>query len=533
MDLVDIRPELPRLTRLVRAFILAAIEGLSVGIGVCSIAQSSRLTQFVLTNRIAPGLRKDMLTLVGLPALLLPLLIAGSCAAPKLVGIRLKSLERRVLLLTPLCAAGFVPLVFQPQIWGDKPLAFLFTTAIFSIVVATTVFASLNAPSISRIPVSNGHFRSMWEAITSRIPAKAISLGATGLILLLAGIGIVHAAENMSIAQAGIGGEWQILRHFSEIGGVSSWFSLKGLRATGHASWLGVVFAVVSWLWPKMEGLLTLRVTTVALAAVPLFYWCKKALGPYSGLLISLAYLSMPRLGMLGAKDTFPITYAAGCFFLAACFFEKGKLSRAIPLVILSVAINEQVAIWYALLGMYLITYSANKVVGKILAITSACYFLAVALFLLPYYGIKTYTIDPTGAGSVGIQNLGVTLDALITNPVYALSRWFEVQSLEFWLTLLVPFAFLPIRSTRWLIWLAPALLLAGIAGGAELNPQWRDPAFGHFVVLGILASIVSLKQMRQSPNGGALQYRAALVGWLAAVLPCVMMFGSLWHRTS
>jgi uncharacterized membrane protein len=248
-------------------------------------------------------------------------------------------------------------------------------------------------------------------------------------------------------------------------------------------------------------------------------------------LLISLAYLSMPRLGMISAKDSFPITYAAGCFFLSAYYFEKGKISRALPFVVLGVAINEQVAIWYAILGVYLATCSSNKVVGKWLSIASASYFLSMALYLLPHYSIKTYMVDVPGAGSMGIQNLGVTLAALVTNPVYALSRWFEVQSLEFWLALWLPFAFLPIRSARWLVWLAPALMFAGIVANAELNPQWRDPVFGHFIVLGILASVVSLKQARQSPDRGALRYKAALVGWLAAMLPCVMMFGSLWHR--
>jgi uncharacterized membrane protein len=222
-----------------------------------------------------------------------------------------------------------------------------------------------------------------------------------------------------------------------------------------------------------------------------------------------------------------------GCFFWSAYYIENGRISRGLPLVLLGVSINEQVAIWYCMLGVYLVTFSSRKTIGKWLAIASAGYFLSVALLALPHWGIRTYLMDQTNAGSVGVQNLGATMSTLFLNPAFVLSRWFTAQSLEYWLALAVPFAFLPFKGSRWVIWLMPTLFFASPLSLQESNAQWRDPAFGHFLVLGILATIASLREIRRSPNKGSLRYRVAFVGWLAAVLPCVAVFGSLSYRGS
>ena len=533
MDLIEQHSELPRLTRLVHAFSLGVLEGMSLGFAAATFVHSNRLAQFVVTNRIATGIRKEMLSIVILPALLLPLVIAGSCAMPKLAGKRLSSMEDRFRLLAPICAVGFIPIIFQPTIWRDKPLAFLLATGLLSIITAKSVYLSLLVWSARRRTAPNGDLRLMADALAARISPKACSFLATGLLSVFILVCVTHGPGNLNLAATGIGNEWETLRHFSKVGGLMTWFSLEGLRVTGHASWLGVIYSVFAWFWPKLEGLLILRLLTVALAAVPLFFWCKKSLGILSALLISLAFLSMPSLGMIGLTDSFPITCALGCFFLSAYYFENGQNWRGLPLVLLGISINEQVAIWYSMFGLYLVTFSSRRMVGKRLAIASACYFVIVALLVLPHFGLKTYLIDLPNVPSIGIQNLGATMVTLIVNPAYALSRWFDAQNLEYWLAMSVPFAFLPFRGSRWVIWLTPVLFFAGTLPLRESNSQWRNPAFGHFLALGFLTTVASLRQIRQSPAEGPLRYRAALAGWVAALLPCIAVLGSLFYRSS
>jgi len=64
MASIDRQPELPRFTRFVHAFSLAVLEGMSLGFAAATLAQARRLAQFVMTNRMAAGLRKEMLLIV-------------------------------------------------------------------------------------------------------------------------------------------------------------------------------------------------------------------------------------------------------------------------------------------------------------------------------------------------------------------------------------------------------------------------------------------------------------------------------------
>jgi hypothetical protein len=533
MALTDQQPELPRFTRFVHAFSLAVLEGMSLGFAAATLAYGNRLAQFVMTNRMAAGLRKEMLMFVILPALILPFVVAGLCAMPKLAGKRLVSFERRVRLLAPLCAIGFVPLVFQPTLWSDKPLAFLIATALFSIVTVLSVDASLLTWSSLGSVVRTSDWRTMVNAMATRITPKMLSILVTGVIVAFALVGLRHSTAKVNLAATGIANEWVTVRHFSEVGGMATWFTIKGMRATGHASCLGAVHSVTAWFLPKLGGLVLLRLLAISLAAIPLFYWCKKSLGLFSAFLISIAFLSMPSVGMIGMRDSFPITFAIGCFFLAAYYFENGQVRRGLLTALFGIAINEQVAIWYSLLGLYLLMFGPRRRIGKWLTIFSTLYFLTMALVVLPHYGVKTYQIDLPSMPSIGAQNLGATLTTLVVNPAYALSRWFETQNLEYWLALFVPLAFLPFRGKRWFVWLLPVMFFAGTSTLQDSNSQWRDPIFGHFIALGFLATIACLRQVRTSAADGQIRYRAALVGWLAALLPCIGMFGSLYYRNS
>ncbi len=533
MASIDQQPELPRFTRFVHAFSLAIVEGMSLGFAVATLMQSNRLAQFVMTNRMPAGLRKEMLALVILPAFILPLAMASVCAMPRFAGRRLVSFERLIRLWAPLCAIGFVPLVFQPSIWLDKSLAFLITTALFSMVTVISVDASVSCRSSRRSVVPTSDWQTMVGTAAARISPRILSALVAVSILVFAVVGVRHGTVKLNLAATGVASELSTVRHFSEIGGLVTWFTIKGMQATGHVSCLGVVHSVTAWFWPQLEGLMILRLLALSLAAIPLFYWCKKSLGLGSAFLISISFLCMPSAGMIAIRDSFPITFAIGCFFSSAYFFEKGQVRRGLVPTVLGFSVNEQVAVWYLLLGLYFVIFGSRRRVGKWLAVVSAGYFMTAALVLLPHYGIKTYQNDLLSLSSIGAQNLGATLRTLVVNPAYVLSRWFEAQNLEYWLTLCVPLALLPFRAKRWFMWLLPVMFFSGALTLQDSNAQWRDPVFGHFLALGFLATIVFLRQLRALEDDGPLRYRAALLGWFAALIPCIGMYGSLYYRSS
>ena len=533
MDLIDEPVELPRLTRLVRSISLCITEGLSLGVVAATFVQAEKLAQFVATNQTAQALRKEMLACVLLPAMFLPLALGVACAIPVRSGRRLRTFERWTRLLAPLTACGFIPLVFRPTLWHDKSLAFLLVTGLFSWATVTALRMATRAWSDGRTGRRDEALASVFNAVAARISPRLVTSGCVALIvaILLWSLTRSTGVANFKVQATGIAHELATIRQVSDVGGVSAWFGAKAIRATGHASYLGALDSIVNRIWPGPEALLSLRLALVSFSAVPLFFWCKRALGKLPALMVSIAFLSMPLPGMLLLKDSFPLTCALGCFFAGAYCLETRRTWRGLAVIAIGILFNEQVALWCCLLGVYLATSGARKRLGTGLAWASLGYFVTIALVALPHLGVRTYSLDTPNVTSIGAHYLASTSTALVVNPAYALSQWFEAQSLEYWLALCVPMAFLPFYTRRWIIWLAPVLLFAMTLPTQDAGSQWRDPAYGHFLALGFLAVVANLRQIGRSDTPNRLLFRTALVGWVAALAPCVAMFGSLYYR--
>ncbi len=380
--LTEHRTELPLFTRFVQAACLCGIEGLSLGFAVATSLYSSRLVQFVKSNRIDAKLRKEMLALVLLPAFILPLLILTlSLVSTQLPKGRIHQMERRIHLLAPLCGLGFFPLLLRPTLWTDQSLAFLLVTGVFATVVTLTVRTSARAWADGRVTARHWtDFDSLRAATIARISPKLLSMVTVAALLVVASLSVVHSMRDTVLAGSVINAEWTTLHKISSSSSFSTWLGPKGWRISGHLGYLGAVYAAAATLLSKPEGLLLLRVSGVVSAAIPLYMWSKRSLGVMTAGLIAFAYLSMPIVGMLQLRDTFPITIALGVFFLAAHKLESGRIRSGLVLVLLGIALNEQIALWFALLGAYLARWEHRKSLGQWLAVTALAYFLVVAL---------------------------------------------------------------------------------------------------------------------------------------------------------
>jgi len=532
MALIEERAELPRITRFVHTAILSGIEGVSLGVALATSLYSSHLDQFVKTNQIEAKLRKEMLAVVILPSLLLPTVLFVLClASARVAETSLNAFERRVRLLSPLCALGFVPFLLKPSLWAAQTLAFLLVTGLFSSVVITTVHLSMVTRSERQGSPRHTDLESLKSFVKAQVSPRVVTVLAALLLVTLALRSVIHTLRETSLARSAFNSEWMALHAVSATGVVGGWFGEKGWRAVGHFGLLGGVYSVVGSVLSSPQGLLFFRLVSVSFACLPLFWWSKRALGVGAAFVISAAYLSMPVGGMLASSDPFPVSVVIGVFFLAAYYLESGSLAKGFIFVLLGVALNEQLALWFSLLGVYLSRCESRRSVGLALAVSGLAYFLVVALFILPKFGIPTYALDKSNTVQIGVQNLGATLTAVLVNPAYALSRWFEAQNLEFWLALLVPLALLPFRGRQWLLWLGPVLLFSATATSMDANAQWRDPLFSHLLALGFLAVIATLQSvLHSSPTLGPIKLKAALIGWIAALAPCISMFGTLYR---
>jgi hypothetical protein len=427
--------------------------------------------------------------------------------------------------MSPLTAVGLVPLLFQPDLWKDKTLGFLLMTAVFSIAVALSSEASLTALAATR---SSGYVADMAALVQSlrvRIPPKTNLFVSVSTIAILGLCGLVRTFTAAKTPLAATVEEWTIIHKFSNYNDFSLWFTGIGSRALGHTSILGALYSVWAWIWPKAEGLFLLRLLAVAWPAIPLLLWTRRAVGATAGWFISAAYLSLPTKALLTANDAFPASFAVGFFFLCGYFFEAKRVIYGLLAAIATVAFHEQSALWVVTLGFLLATRDRSTAWGTWLSLVAVAYFVYAAYVLLPHAGVLTYVGGPPVAPGAA-RALSEPVASSLLNPAYAIPRWLDNQSLEFWLVLLLPLGWLPLRNSRWFAWLLPAIALSYLARHAS---DWRTSSYTHFAALAIVSSIVSLGRLKRSSEVSRARYVSVYAGWLAALLPCVVLLGALW----
>jgi uncharacterized membrane protein len=263
-------------------------------------------------------------------------------------------------------------------------------------------------------------------------------------------------------------------------------------------------------------------------AAFPLYAWTKSRLSTLPALLVALAYLSFPSLLTAGVAQALPLGAAAGFFFLAITAWEQRRYAVAAVATVFMVSVHEQTVFWLVVVGVYLAQRGRPLRLFPLAAFGLLAYFSWVAARLLPGFGFEPYGERFHGLWSVNTPGLLPALRTVFDNPVHALMKLSEQRDMTVWLLLMVPFALLPLRDKRWVLWVLPFILFGLVALGHPPDASLTHPSIAHFIVLGFVAAVSALESMRHGDGGNARVW-AALLTWLFALVPCVHQFGCAW----
>lgn len=509
---------LPPLTRFAHAAGLLAAQGLAVGFAINTFRLWSKLPDFVATNKIATGERNSILLWLVAPS-------AAWFACVLLVALVRRSGMRRLLLLENwaqlgawLIAAGLLPMLFHPALWRIRGLTFLLTTGVVTLASWWAIRLTQKGLGAPTVRSADSDLRRIAAYLDVSIPPK---LRVLAPILVIA----------LAVAYIALRGVWldpsavpQRVGHPPL--GVNS--LRQGFQILGHGGWLSIAVASMKFLRPPGHAHIFVWVLCVSSAAFSLFGWARRHVGVGVALILALAYLSMPALRTIGRAEVFPLGTAAGLFFASVTMWERRAYRIAALLTLLAVGLHEQAALWFACLGVYWTGRDESAGMGRWLAVGGLAYFSVVALFVLPHFGLDPYAVEFRGLWGSKSVGLVETLKVAATNPAFVLASWLERQGLEFWLWLFVPFAFIPIAARNWLLWVIPGALFAVVAHGRAPGLPITGGAAVHFIVLGFVASVASLAQLRARSETRSLA-NATVIAWVLAVVPCAYQLGGLW----
>jgi uncharacterized membrane protein len=236
--------------------------------------------------------------------------------------------------------------------------------------------------------------------------------------------------------------------------------TVRGLNLFGlHGSYILAVVAPLYRLWADPRLLLLLQVVFLALPAVVVYRLGARHLGhPAAGLAVAAAYLAYPGMQWAITWQFHPEAIAAGLLALAALAADRGRHRAMAVLLALAALCGEEVGLVVAGFGLLLVV-SGRRAVGWRTAAAGLGWFLAATWVLAPLAAGRPTRLFETTYGLTG-GGPAALLGGLPTMAGHALQTALANDGLAYLLLVLLPLLGLPLLAPRWLLPVAPPLLL-------------------------------------------------------------------------
>lgn len=244
--------------------------------------------------------------------------------------------------------------------------------------------------------------------------------------------------------------------------------TVRGLNLFGDSITLyHLLIAPLMWIWDGIEVLFVIQTVFMAAAALPLFFYAVRRLdNPLAATAVVLSFLLYPALQNMNLDQYHSETLAV--FFLTATLtaMMAKRWTCFYPLLVLSMAAKEDVALTVVAMGVYLYFFQREKRHGCRVVVMGVVWLIVCTRLLLPYFndvGILsrqplTYSHWHRGL----LENL--------FNPLFYIRQVFHSESIRYYWGLFANLIFLPLLKPSLLIVLIPSMAVNVLSGSPYLR---------------------------------------------------------------
>jgi uncharacterized membrane protein len=296
----------------------------------------------------------------------------------------------------------------------------------------------------------------------TRVPGPTLCAAALALILVVFVVAFTSATWTMHDRFGTYGfdlgiydqGTWLLSRL------QGPFVTVRGLDLFGqHASYVLILVAPLYRLWADPRLLLLLQVLFLAVPAVVVYRLGARHLGhPAAGLAVAVAYLAYPGVQWAISWQFHPEAIAAGLLALAALAADRRRHGAMAVLLALAALCGEELGLVVAGFGGLLVLAGRRAVGWRTLGAGLGWFLLATFVLLPLANGRATRLFETT----YGIDGGGprALLQSLPAVAGHALQTGLANDGIAYLLLVLVPLLGLPLLAPRWLLPVAPPLLL-------------------------------------------------------------------------
>jgi uncharacterized membrane protein len=332
-------------------------------------------------------------------------------------------------------------------------------------------------------------------AITATAAALYTTLSLTKLANFKAG------AYDLVIFDQAVRSYSQFRLPIAIVKGVHNGFGPDFSTLGDHWSPILALLAPLYWLFDGPATLLVAQAVLLAAAAVPLWVFTRRALGPGAAHLVAVAYtLSWPVVETVA----FDFHEAAFAPLLTAVLLERHQAGKRVAVVTAALAllcVKEDMGLLVAGFGVVLLTQRGWRVLGGAFVAGGAAYTWLASQVLIPLFGGRSDYYWAYGA--LGPDMRGVARTAL-TDPLAVLAQLGSPPVKLVTLALLLGITLLVAPRSPLLVMAVPLLAERMLAGSF---PNWWVAGYHYnaFVVVVVFAAGVDgvrRLRARQAPGG-------------------------------
>jgi uncharacterized membrane protein len=542
------RADLPWLTRLARALVLASLEAASAGLAAWAFASRNIMPAYVRHNDLCRAGRRYAFIDMGVGVA-----IAAAVVAALFVWNRrlaLGRVERLARLASPVFLAGLVPILFDHRLWDGRdsvvlPLVVIFSWGLYaSVVVAWRTGTAWPALYPIRIAVRlRERPRAHPGAIGTRVdPALLVVIaGACAYAVYFSIVTIVNH-RNLGTSSFDLGLEENLIWHVVHGGPLFRSTPFSGPTGThfgNHATFFAFLIAPLYWLSPHPETLLVIQATLLGAAAIPLYLYARRHVSATIAAVVAFSYLVYPPLHGANLYDFHYLPL--GVFFLWLTLYaaESRKLALTATAAVLALSTREDVAACLCVVGVFLLLSGAAARIGAVLAALAGTYFITMKLGIMPRFagGGESFISQYKGLQPPDEHGFGGVLKTIIANPAFTANVVFEGDKLIYVFQLMAPILFLPlIRPVGFL------LVLPGIVFTLMSTGYWPlyQPCFQYtsywiaFEFIGVVLALEHAGHARYDGDRvGPARQRALTMALVAASLTCTYLDGAVLNQNN
>jgi uncharacterized membrane protein len=445
----------------------------------------------------------------------------------------LPGLERLAVALAPLACLSPLPILLVPTVWYRNPLPFL-------VMLAATVLLlerSLRAWFSEIYP----GLEALFDQTCARLPGR-VRRALPLCIVLLGAVGYTayslyyseqqHHRLNTAAYDLGI---YDNLMFTAMRGHPFRSTVLLGPDGpsylVGHAEFAMLLFVPLYRLWPCADMLLTLQAVALGFAAVPLYLFARTLLTRGAAVVLALSYLLYAPMHGSSFYDFhwLPISLIFQFSLYYALANHKNWLIGVCYVVL--TLIREDISVGLAVLGMFLMASGIRPKLGLFFTLFSAFSFVAIKFGIMlwagPFFFADLYYRRLVAPGEQGFASVTRTL---MTNPAYVVDTLLEPKKLSYFLHLMAPLSFIPLRRPLLVLLICSASLFTFLTTAYDPTISLSFQYSAHWIPYLFAAVVLMLAVLSRAPNGAVLR-RAALGALLFGVVIHSYVFGAVLQQ--